>query len=279
MATDIATLGIKVENGDVIKATTSLNGLTVAGGKTEAATQRLTRRMALLELEARQMDAAMVKSTTAMGRVAASIGLTESATSRLASAFGALSAIAAIGFIGRKTIEETEAAQAAMAQLEAAVASTGGAAGRSVEQLDALSIALQKQTTYSDEAVKGAEAMLLSFDKIKGAEFDRATAAVTDLAARMGGDLPEAAVKLGKALQDPEHGLAALRKSGISFSDSQIAVIKQMYATGQVAAAQNMILDEMQKKFGGAAAAARDTLGGARGAGACEPEARHPVSY
>jgi hypothetical protein len=53
---DVATLGIKVENGEVVKATTSLEGLTVAGAKTEAAAQRLTRRMALLEIQAREMD-------------------------------------------------------------------------------------------------------------------------------------------------------------------------------------------------------------------------------
>lgn len=63
---DVATLAIKVENGEVVKATTALDSLAVAGGKTEAATQRLTRRMALLEIEARNMDAQIGRGSAAM---------------------------------------------------------------------------------------------------------------------------------------------------------------------------------------------------------------------
>jgi hypothetical protein len=245
----LAVLGMKVENGEVVKATASLDKMTVAGTKTEVATQKLTRRMALLEIQAREMDAAMVKSSRA--------------ATMLSSAFAGFSAIAVVGLIGRETIKQTIDAQNAMAQLGAAVESTGGVAGRTVQQLDALSMQLQRQTTFSDEAVKGAEAMLLTFDKIRGVEFDRATAAVTDLAARMGGDLQGAAIQVGKALQDPTTGLSALRRSGVSFSESQIAVIKQLYATGQAAEGQRVILAELEHQFGGSAAAARDTLGGA----------------
>lgn len=88
---DVATLAIKVENGDVVKATTSLKGLEVAGGKTEAATQRLTRRMALLEIEARQMDAAMNKGRLSLSGLAQSMGLSTRAAGALGAAFGAIS--------------------------------------------------------------------------------------------------------------------------------------------------------------------------------------------
>lgn len=245
----LAVLGIKVENGEVVKATASLDKMTVAGGKTEAATQRLTRRMALAEIEARKMDAAL--------------GQTSRTAELAARAFTAFSAIAVVGFIGRETIKNTIEAQHAMAQLEAAVESTGGVAGRTVAELDAMSMALQRTTTFSDEQVKSAQSMLLTFDKIRGTEFDRATAAVTDLAARMGGDLQGAAVQVGKALQDPTTGLTALRRSGVSFSESQIAVIKTLYETGRAAEGQRVILAELEHQFGGSAKAARDTFGGA----------------
>jgi hypothetical protein len=264
---DIATLGIKIENGEVVKATASLNSMEVAGAKAEITASRLSRRMALAEIEARKMDAAMKQSVFSVGGLAHVMGLSETAAEELAHAAGkvgaALGAVAVIEFIGHKTIEETIAAQNAMAQLEAAVKSTGGVAGRSAEQLDEMSRVLQRQTTFSDEAVKSAQAMLLTFDKIRGTEFDRATAAVTDLAARMGGDLQGAAIQVGKALQDPTTGLTALRRSGVSFSESQIDVIKQLYETGQVAEGQRVILKELEHQFGGSAAAARDTLGGA----------------
>jgi hypothetical protein len=260
---DIATLGIKIENADVPKATASLDGLTVASAKSEAATQRLTRRMALLEIEARQMDADMSKGRLSLAGLAKTMGVSEAAAVGLGKAFGVMGAVAALGFIGRKTIEETIQAQNAMAQLDAAVRSTGGAAGRTVTELDALSVALQHQTTYSDEAVKGAESILLTFNKIRGTEFDDATRAVTDLAARMGGDLQGAALQVGKALQDPNTGLTALRRSGVSFTESQQRVIKALFDTGREAEAQRLILAELEKQYGGSAAAARDTLGGA----------------
>jgi hypothetical protein len=62
----LATLGLKIENGEVVKATTSLDALTVAGAKAEASAQRLTRRMALQEIQAREMDAVF---GSAAGRV------------------------------------------------------------------------------------------------------------------------------------------------------------------------------------------------------------------
>ncbi|MDB4913106.1 MAG: hypothetical protein JWM95_750 [Gemmatimonadetes bacterium] len=316
---DIATLSIVVENADVPKATASLEGLSVAGAKSEAATQRLTRRMALLEIEARsidtamravavgveytsramgleqikamEMDAAMQKAAVdsralaeaqriaatsvdytsrAMGlaeiearKMDAAMGLTGRTSAALSNSFAAFGAIAAVGFLGREFISNTVEAQNAMAQLEAAVKSTGGVAGQSVAQLDAFSMAMQQTTTYSDEAVKGAQAMLLTFDKIRGAKFDQATQAVADLAARMGGDLQGAAVQVGKALQDPATGLTALRHSGVSFTESQVAMIKQMYETNRVAEGQAIILKELEHQFGGSAAAARNTLGGA----------------
>jgi hypothetical protein len=76
-------------------------------------------------------------------------------------------------------------------------------------------------STYSDEAVKGADAMLLTFSKVKGDTFTRATSDILDLAQAMGGDLQGAAIQVGKALQDPEQGMLALRRSGVSFSAAQ----------------------------------------------------------
>ncbi|MEO7731558.1 MAG: hypothetical protein ABIY55_11340, partial [Kofleriaceae bacterium] len=52
---DIAQLSISVDNKDVPKATLSLEGLAVAGGKAEATTQRLTRTMATAESRAASM--------------------------------------------------------------------------------------------------------------------------------------------------------------------------------------------------------------------------------
>lgn len=173
-----------------------------------------------------------------------------------------LGAIFGVGFFGHKLLEETTASQDALAQLHAAVKSTGGAAGLTVAQLDDMSAALQRTSRYGDEAVKGAQAVLLTFNKLKGSEFKAATQAVLDMSARMGGDLKSAALQVGKALNDPAIGLTALTRSGVSFTAQQQEVIKTLFKTGETAKAQRLILAELNKEFGGSAAAALDTLGG-----------------
>lgn len=189
--------------------------------------------------------------------------LLEGDTSGLAGAFRNLAAGITAGAVLKKIIDESTEAQYAMAQLEAAVESTGGAAGKSVGELDALASALQKETTYSDDAVKSAEALLLTFTKIAGPTFDRATRAVLDMATATGTDLKSASIQLGKALNDPIIGITALQRVGVSFSASQKDLIKDLAETGRLAEAQALILKELETEFGGSAAAARDTLGGA----------------
>src|SRR5688500_13321215 len=90
MATDIATLAIKVENGDVVKATTSVNNLAVAGEKAEKSTQRMSRRMALLQIEAQKVDAALTKSNSTMGRLSASFSGFGSTAQKVQAAMGVL---------------------------------------------------------------------------------------------------------------------------------------------------------------------------------------------
>lgn len=79
----------------------------------------------------------------------------------------------------------------------------------------------------------------------------------------MGGDLNGSVLQLGKALEDPERGLVALRKSGVSFTQSQIEGIKELISEGKKYEAQQLILKEVNSQVGGAAKAAGDTAAGA----------------
>lgn len=225
----------------------------------ELANAAAVRSMALAQAEALAMDKARTAQQSLMGRAGAALG-------SLGIGAGALGGLAAVGAgvaILHKFVTETSESQAAMADLEAAVKSTGSAAGYSADQLSDMANELSKLTGFSDEAIERAQAMLLTFDKIRGETFPAAAAAVTDLARRMHGDLQGAAIQVGKALQDPDQGLTALRRSGISFSDAQTKVIKSLFDTGHAAQGQALILKELQKEVGGAAEAYRKTLGGA----------------
>jgi hypothetical protein len=166
------------------------------------------------------------------------------------------------GFLAHKFLHETIEAQNALAQLEAAVAATGGSAGKTVKELDDLSFEIQRTTTFSDEAAKAALTMLLTFNKIDGRRMKDAADIAANLATRMGGDLVSAAQMVGKALQDPAQGITMIQRQFRLFNESQLETIKRLQETGHFAEAQGMVFDAMSKKFAGASAAARNTLGG-----------------
>lgn len=175
---------------------------------------------------------------------------------------------AAIGVVGGAAafgalIRNIEEAEKATAQLDAAYAATGKTLGRTRSQLDGLATSLQSTTKFSDDLVKEGEAILLTFDKVRGQAFERTIKVAADLSSRLGTDLHTSIRQVGLALQDPTNGLALLRRAGISFSDEQKGIIKGFLETNQAAKAQNLILGELERRFKGSAVAARSTLGGA----------------
>lgn len=145
----------------------------------------------------------------------------------------------------------------AIAQVEAGLKSTGGAAGKTSIELQKLASSLQDNSLFGDEEIlKDVTAQLLTFTNIAGQQFDRTQLAALDLATRLDGDLKSASIQLGKALNDPIANLSALSRSGIQFSEDQKKVIKSLTESGRLADAQTIILDELEKQYGGAAAAA-----------------------
>lgn len=78
-----------------------------------------------------------------------------------------------------------------------------------------------------------------------------------------GQDLRSSAVQLGKALEDPVQGITALRRVEVSFSASQRELIGTLVETGQVAEAQRLILDALERQVGGAGTAKASGLTGA----------------
>lgn len=148
-------------------------------------------------------------------------------------------------------------------QLEQAVKATGGSAGYSAAQMADMANALSRVSTYSDEAIGSAEAVLARFTKIGKDVFPQAVQAVLNLGAAMGRDLTSAALAVGRALQEPESGLAGLSRAGIQFSNDEREAIKALVEFGHQAEAQAVILDRIKQGYDGASSAARDTFSGA----------------
>lgn len=164
---------------------------------------------------------------------------------------------APLAALATKGVQAWDKQAKAIAKVENAILSTGGTAGRSLEQLQTLASNLQKNTLFGDEEIlEGATAQLLTFTNIAGEQFERTQAVALDLATMLGTDLKSASIQLGKALNDPVSNLSALSESGIQFSQSQKDVIKSLAEAGQMAEAQNVILAELERQYGGTAAAA-----------------------
>jgi hypothetical protein len=182
---------------------------------------------------------------------------------RLLARTAAVAGVAMAGIFVKDAIRKAAEQERVMRGVEATIKSTGGAAGLTAEQIAEMAAKLQKVSVFGDEAILAMQNILLTFKNIRGEAFEKTTKAVLDMATVMGTDLKSAALQLGKALNDPTKRMAELSRTGVTFSESQIEAVKAMEKAGDVAGAQSLILKELESQFGGTAAAARDTLGGA----------------
>lgn len=187
-------------------------------------------------------------------------GITGSASGIARGVTGILAGIGAAHFL-RGSLAEAEEAVKVGNLTNAVIRSTGGAANVTADQVGKLATSLSKVAGVDDELIQAGENVLLTFTSVRnqvGAGnnvFDQATKAALDMSAALGTDLQGAVIQLGKALQDPTQGLLALRRSGVSFTQEQQEQIKALQASGDLLAAQKIILSEVNKEFGGAAAA------------------------
>jgi len=182
--------------------------------------------------------------------------------SAVSKAFKGLASAAAVGLLTRQIIRNTATQERALAQLRQGWESTGGTVGRSVDQIVADARRLQNVTIFGDEQIIQAQALLITFTGIMESQLDRATRAALDLSTRMDQDLRSSVVQIGKALNDPVANLGALGRSGIQFSESQKDLIKYLAGSNRLMQAQDIILVELERQFGGSAQAARETFGG-----------------
>ena len=216
--------------------------------------------------KAQVMDKQLKRIDSTVGDNFRNVGNYKSALSGLRSglaAFGVGFGVSQIkGFI-TETIELSRIQEKAVAQVNAGLTSTGGVVGYTLDELKAKASAFQGETLFGDEQIlTDLTSVMLTFTNVTGEAFDRAQQAALDLSTRMGGDLKGAAVQLGKALNDPVKGVTALQRVGVSFTEQQKEQIGALVESGKLYEAQTIVLDEMNKEFGGSAKAAADADGG-----------------
>ena len=160
-------------------------------------------------------------------------------------------------------LHEMETAQQSLLRLEAVLKATGHASGLTGQELNDLADAMEASTMATAEGVMDASSVLATFRSVSGDTFIRAIKAAQDLSAVFGQDLRSSAVQLGKALEDPVEGVTALKRVGVTFSAAQREMIATMVEAGDVAGAQVLILETLERQVGGAGEAEAGGLTGA----------------
>jgi hypothetical protein len=140
--------------------------------------------------------------------------------------------------------------------------SMGAAVWTTTDALKEQASALQEVTTFGDEEILEMQSVMLTFGNVTGEAFDKASVAALDMSAALGTDLQSSAIQLGKALNDPIKGVSALSRVGVSFTEQQKEMIRTLAESGDLLGAQNIILGEMEKQFGGTAEALSKTTSG-----------------
>lgn len=206
---------------------------------------------------------------TLFGKVSGSLGGVSTQT--VAAAAGIAGVTTSIVGFASMAVAELGKNQKSLAQTEAAIRSTGSAANVTAGHIGTMANSLAKMSGVDDDVVQAGENMLLTFTNIrngvgKGNDiFDQATKAALDMSVALGDDMTSSAIRVGKALQDPILGVTALRRVGVLLTDQQEKAIKGFVATGDQMSAQRVILQELNKEFGGSAQAFGNTLPGAIG--------------
>jgi phage-related minor tail protein len=88
---------------------------------------------------------------------------------------------------------------------------------------------------------------------ISADSFERVNVAAADLATAMRQDLGSAAEQLGRALERPEQAAAMLRRANVFLSESQQELIADFMEFGDLASAQEVVLQQIEDSMGGLA--------------------------
>jgi len=168
----------------------------------------------------------------------------------------------AIGGVFTGALDAAEKQQDAQAQLQAGLTSTGGKAGVTMDQMNALAEAQSRVTDFSKTQTEAIEKVALTFTSVNKDVFPDTIKLSEDMSQRLGLEGTQAMTLIGKAMDDPIKGLGALHRVGVSFTEQQKEQIKVLVANGDNMGAQKILLQELSTEYGGSALAAGATFSG-----------------
>lgn len=160
---------------------------------------------------------------------------------------GVTAALGVMGVALKASFDSFMENEAAVNRLNTALKAQGFYSKQYSDQLQELAGALQKTTTFSDEAIMETQTLLTTFG-LAGAQLESTTKAALDLSNGLGIDLRTATLMLGKAWQGETTSIS-----------KYLGKIKE---GGSAAEKFAQVLDMVNGRFGGSAAAATQTYAG-----------------
>jgi len=182
-------------------------------------------------------------------------------TSRVKASLGSIAGVVGGIGLGALFVSGVRGAgeqEKATRQVDSILKTMGGTISTTTADVDKWAASLSKATAVSAGQVKEGASVLLTFANLRNGlgstdeGMKRVLTTTTGLAKFWGKDLKEQAIQVGKALDNPIAGLAALGEVGITFSAQQKQVITDLVNTGKTAEAQTLILDELGRQGGDA---------------------------
>ena len=263
MASNLATIRVELIanaqkfKSNIDKATTSMKKVDKASTKTGKGTKKLS---SIFQNTAGSIAAVQGPLGPVAGRISA-IGAIIGRVNPLMLVFTA--GFVAIGLAVTKTVKAISNLEIQQGKLNALLKATGNAAGLVGRDIEMMAEAIGKGTLASVQGARDAAGVLLTFKSITGETFKETLKLTQDLAAVGFGSMKTAALQLGKALEEPEIGLSALRRVGVSFTEQQKEQIKVLAMTGRQMEAQTIIIKTLKEQVGGAGEGAAGGLAGA----------------
>jgi len=216
---DLAKLVLEIDSDGVVNGKVRLDQLTEAGKRSED--QNKKHKVSFTELN--------------------------SAVELAAKAFNAVKA--ASGELTREFIS----GEASSNKLTAVLRAVGDEAGVTADQLEGMAYRLSGLTNVDDDQIKAAEALGLTYERLRGNALEPTLEVALDMAQLFDGSVTSSMQALGKAAEMGADGLTVLKRSGVVLSEEIEGNIRKMYEAGDATEAWSATLDALRAKVGGTA--------------------------
>ena len=173
-----------------------------------------------------------------------------------------LAAGKAVGEFAGESFQGAMDAESAMARVNSVIQSTGGAAGLTAQDVQALGDQFAHLAGGTDDTVIAIEEMGLRMGNISKDQMPSFIQTTLDLAAATGVDAVSGARLMAQAYDDPVSALGKFKKLGIQFNDGLDDQVKKLAESGDAAGAYALVMDRVGEATSGAAAAGLDTVAG-----------------